>query len=168
MPPLSLTQSKYALATFPIVVKSTPGISMSRPSILIGAPVAFLPVPLPQTDFVADAVPEPTAGAVGAPTAQAARLSAPTLLAAIARPSLIFVDPIRSLLASRFDGLNHWASDAAAAAPPDHGLVKRALLESVPCEGRGSRLPSRLWVSRCGASTSRILDHCLDEWNTRP
>src|SRR5436190_8491144 len=118
MPPLSLTQSKYALATFPIVVKSTPGISMSRPSILIGAPVAFLPVPLPQTDFVADAVPEPTAGAVGAPTAQAARLSAPTLLAAIARPSLIFVDPIRSLLASRFDGLNHWASVAAAAAPP--------------------------------------------------
>ena len=33
---------------------------MSIPPSLIGVPVAFLPVPLPQTDFVADAVPEPT------------------------------------------------------------------------------------------------------------
>ena len=43
MPPLSLTQSKYAFATLPIVVKSTPGISMSMPPSLIGRPVAFLP-----------------------------------------------------------------------------------------------------------------------------
>src|SRR5436189_607177 len=60
IPPLSFTQSKYALAVLPIVVKSTPGISMSLPPILIGEPVAFLPVPLPHTLFVADAVPDPT------------------------------------------------------------------------------------------------------------
>ena len=72
MPPLSLTQLKYAAATLPMVVKSTPGISMSIPPILIGVPVAFLPVPLPQTDFVADAVPEPTGAAVpSAPMATA-------------------------------------------------------------------------------------------------
>src|SRR6476619_986080 len=47
MPPLSLTQSKYAFATLPMVVKSTPGISMSMPPSLIGAPVAFLPLPRP-------------------------------------------------------------------------------------------------------------------------
>src|SRR4029079_12927409 len=64
MPPLSLTQSKYALATLPIVVKSTPGISMAIPPSLIGAPFAFLPLPRPQTLFVADAVPEPTLVAV--------------------------------------------------------------------------------------------------------
>ena len=57
MPPLSLTQSKYAFATLPIVVKSTPGISMSRPSILIGAPVAFLPFPSPQPFIAADLAP---------------------------------------------------------------------------------------------------------------
>ena len=67
MPPLSLTHLKYASATLPIVVKSTPGISMSMPPSLIGVPVAFLPVPLPQTDFVADAVPEPTGPAAPAP-----------------------------------------------------------------------------------------------------
>ena len=49
MPPLSLTHLKYALAVLPIVVKSTPGISMSMPPSLIGAPVAFLPLPRPQT-----------------------------------------------------------------------------------------------------------------------
>ena len=105
MPPLSLTQSKYALAVLPIVVKSTPGMSMSMPPSLIGAPVAFLPVPLPQTDLVADAVPEPTSGAVVAPVAQAAGRSARTLPAASARPILIFVDLIRfpSILSLRQD-----------------------------------------------------------------
>src|SRR5262245_12740346 len=49
MPPLSLTHAKYAAAVLPIVVKSTPGISMARPPSLIGAPVAFLPFPRPQT-----------------------------------------------------------------------------------------------------------------------
>ena len=95
MPPLSLTQSKYAFATLPMVVKSTPGISMSIPSILIGAPVAFLPVPIPQTDFFADAVPEPTGPAA---PAHAVSIRATRALAAHAKPILIFVDLIRSLL----------------------------------------------------------------------
>ena len=60
MPPLSLTQSKYAFATFPIVVKSTPGISMAMPPSLIGAPVAFFPVPAPHLLTVAPAAAEPT------------------------------------------------------------------------------------------------------------
>src|SRR3569833_54906 len=47
MPPLAVTQSKYAVATLPSVVKSTPGISMSIPPSLIGAPVAFFPLPRP-------------------------------------------------------------------------------------------------------------------------
>src|SRR4051794_21897843 len=95
MPPLSLTQAKYAFATLPIVVKSTPGMSMSIPPILIGAPVAFLPVPLPQTDFVAEAWPEPTAAAVRAPEADAnATVSASTLQAAHATPILTLVDLI--------------------------------------------------------------------------
>src|SRR6478672_4174943 len=95
MPPLSLTQSKYAFATLPIVVKSTPGISMSMPPSLIGRPVAFLPVPRPQTDFVADALPEPTGAAardVPAPDAQPASISARTPVTAHATPIVIFVD----------------------------------------------------------------------------
>ena len=40
---------------------------MPIPPSLIGLPVAFLPVPMPQTDFVADAVPEPTGAAAPAP-----------------------------------------------------------------------------------------------------
>src|SRR4029078_11792449 len=66
MPPLSLTHAKYAVAVLPIVVKSTPGISMSRPASLIGAPVAFLPFPRPQTPR-APASPSP--GGVPAPAA---------------------------------------------------------------------------------------------------
>src|SRR6478752_6494781 len=92
MPPLSFTQSKYALAVLPTVVKSTPGISMSMPPILIGAPEAFLPVPAPQTDFVAVAVPDPTACAETAAVVQTASNTVP---AASASPSLIFVDRIR-------------------------------------------------------------------------
>src|SRR6476620_3376561 len=104
MPPLSFTHLKYAFAVLPIVVKSTPGISMSIPPSLIGAPVAFLPVPLPQTDLVADAVAEPTSSAVVAPVAQAASSSATRLLAANTRPILIFVDRIRypSILSLRW------------------------------------------------------------------
>src|SRR5512144_893292 len=93
MPPLSLTQSKYAFAVLPTVVKSTPGISMSMPPSLIGVPVAFLPVPRPQTDFVADAVPDPT-GAVCAPVAQPATISARTQAPAAATPIIVFVDRI--------------------------------------------------------------------------
>src|SRR2546421_9759843 len=92
-PPLSFTHWKYALAVLPMVVKSTPGISMSIPPSLIGFPVAFLPVPLPQTAFVADAVPEPTGPA--APLAQAASSSARTLAAMHATPMFVFVDLIR-------------------------------------------------------------------------
>ena len=98
MPPLSFTQSKYALATFPTVVKSTPGMSMAMPPILIGTPVAFLPVPLPQTDAFADAVPEPTVASAPAPMATAVSTSARRPLTAHATPILIFVDLIRSLL----------------------------------------------------------------------
>ena len=74
-----------------MVVKSTPGISMSMPPILIGLPVAFLPVPRPQTDFVADAVPEPTV-AVPAPVAQPASISARTHTPAATTPIMVFVD----------------------------------------------------------------------------
>ena len=97
MPPLSLTQSKYAFATLPIVVKSTPGISIPMPPILIGRPVAFLPVPSPHTDFVADALPDPTgAVAEAAPVANAATSSASTPV--LASAALSFLDRMRTLL----------------------------------------------------------------------
>ena len=96
MPPLSFTHLKYASANLPIVVKSTPGISMSIPPILIGLPVAFLPVPMPQTDFVADAVPEPTGAAAPAPVAHRGR-QRHQAAATHTTLSLIFVDLIRSL-----------------------------------------------------------------------
>src|SRR5919198_1357272 len=47
MPPLSLTQSKYAFAAFGMSVKSVPGCLVAIPPSLIGAPVAFLPLPRP-------------------------------------------------------------------------------------------------------------------------
>ena len=98
MPPLSFTHLKYAAANLPIVVKSTPGISMSIPPSLIGLPVAFLPVPAPQTDFVAEALPEPTAAVdcAPAPVANAADSTSRPATAHMTL-SLIFVDLIRSL-----------------------------------------------------------------------
>src|SRR3954470_10016963 len=47
MPPLSLTQSKNAFAVFGMSVKSVPGCLVAMAPSLIGAPVAFLPVPAP-------------------------------------------------------------------------------------------------------------------------
>src|SRR6476619_3507518 len=86
-----------------MVVKSTPGISMAMPPSLIGLPVAFLPVPSPQTLLVAEAVPDPTAapGDWLAPVASAANSSAETLPAAIATTAISFLDLIPSLLVVR-------------------------------------------------------------------
>ena len=47
MPPLSLTQSKYAFVVLPMSVKSVPGCLTLMPPSLIGSPVAFLPLPSP-------------------------------------------------------------------------------------------------------------------------
>ena len=97
MPPLSLTQSKYAPASLPTVVKSTPGISMSMPPSLIGVPVAFFPVPIPQMLCVAEAVPEPTGPAAltwRALPAQAAAAIATMQTAASPARILIFLDLI--------------------------------------------------------------------------
>src|SRR5690349_1395497 len=50
MPPLSLTQSKYAFAEFGMSVKSVPGCFVAIPPSLIGVPVAFWPLPRPHFD----------------------------------------------------------------------------------------------------------------------
>src|SRR3954470_7970944 len=50
MPPLSLTQSKYAFAVFGMSVKSVPGCLVAMPPSLIGVPVAFWPLPSPHLD----------------------------------------------------------------------------------------------------------------------
>src|SRR3954462_14660424 len=47
MPPLSLTQSKYAFAVFGMSVKYVPGCLVAMPPRLIGVPAAFLPLPRP-------------------------------------------------------------------------------------------------------------------------
>src|SRR3954469_3577731 len=55
MPPLSLTQSKNAFAVFGMSVKSVPGCLVAIAPSLIGAPVAFLPVPAPHFGAAAGA-----------------------------------------------------------------------------------------------------------------
>src|SRR3954454_11417602 len=50
IPPLSLTQSKYAFAVFGMSVKSVPGCFVAIPPSLIGVPVAFWPLPKPHFD----------------------------------------------------------------------------------------------------------------------
>jgi hypothetical protein len=57
IPPLSLTQSKNALAVSDPSVKSTPGIFVVIDPSLIGVPVAFSPVPSPH--LVSDGVVSP-------------------------------------------------------------------------------------------------------------
>jgi hypothetical protein len=67
--------------------------------ILIGAPVAFLPVPLPQTLFLADAFPDPTGPAVPAapaPPVSAVSSSAVVAMVAPTTPILIVFDLISS------------------------------------------------------------------------
>src|SRR5919112_5230207 len=53
MPPLSLTQSKYAFAVFGMSVKSVPGCLVAIAPSLIGAPLAFWPLPRPHFDAAA-------------------------------------------------------------------------------------------------------------------
>src|SRR5918911_2278205 len=52
-PPLSLTQSKYAFAVFGMSVKSVPGCFVAIAPSLIGAPLAFWPLPSPHFDAAA-------------------------------------------------------------------------------------------------------------------
>jgi hypothetical protein len=53
MPPLSLTQSKYAFAVFGMSVKSVPGCLVAIAPSLIGVPLAFCPLPRPHFDAAA-------------------------------------------------------------------------------------------------------------------
>src|SRR4051794_1395765 len=53
MPPLSLTQSKYAFAVFGMSVKSVPGCLVAIPPSLIGVPAAFFPLLRPHFDAAA-------------------------------------------------------------------------------------------------------------------
>src|SRR5215510_945288 len=63
MPPLSLTQAKYAPVILVIQVKSTPGMFVAMPPSLIGSPVAFLPVPSPHSPGFWMLLPCPVTGA---------------------------------------------------------------------------------------------------------
>src|SRR6478735_10333332 len=129
MPPLSLTQSKYAFATLPIVVKSTPGISMSIPPTLIGLPVAFFPVPSPQTDFVADALPDPTGAC--APVAHPASMSARTLAPAAATPIIVLFDRMEPSIGSSRSSLTELRGRQ-----PRHASVR--VLPRAPSSRRGA------------------------------
>src|SRR5262245_25763060 len=60
MPPLAFTQSKYARALSVISSQLMPVATVTIAPMLIGLPVAFLPLPRPQTLFVGEAFPEPT------------------------------------------------------------------------------------------------------------
>ena len=86
MPPLSLTQSKYALAMFAMSVKSVPGCLVTIAPSLIGSPVAFWPLPLPHLGAVVESVVVPgplfelqAASAVEATSTSASRANTPFL-----------------------------------------------------------------------------------------
>src|SRR5438309_1390726 len=98
MPPLSLTHLKYAAAIAVMPVKTTPGWSVAIAPSLIGAPVAFLPLPRPQTLFLAEAAPAPTLVAGVLPVLHAASSSAATAAPATATPTLNLLDLIAMLL----------------------------------------------------------------------
>src|SRR3954447_11939093 len=53
IPPLALTQSKYAFAVFGMSVKSVPGCFVAIAPSLIGVPLAFWPLPRPHFDAAA-------------------------------------------------------------------------------------------------------------------
>src|SRR5258708_106036 len=53
MPPLSLTQEKYACAIPVMPVKSVPGCLVTIAPSVMGSPLAFLPLPRPHFDAVA-------------------------------------------------------------------------------------------------------------------
>src|SRR5215510_15025218 len=107
-------------------------MSMSIPPILIGRPVAFFPVPRPQTDLEADALPAPTGVAVRAPVAQPARVSAKTQTAPTT-PTVILVDLIDP---------SRWVS---------------SFVLNEPRGGRRARLPIR--VSSSAPSSIRRVTH---------
>src|SRR6476659_9643816 len=91
---------QYAWAMSPIGEQSIPGLCVKMPPRTIGLPVAFLPLPSPQTLFVADALPAPTL-IVGrlAPVARAAvNARVPARQAAEATPIFSLFDLIPSLL----------------------------------------------------------------------
>src|SRR5262245_47754063 len=95
MPPLSLTHAKYAAADFAMSWKSVPGSNVTRPPTLIGAPVAFFPVPRPQTLLVAVCFPDPIgAAAPPAPPASAVTSIAARPLTASATAILSFLELI--------------------------------------------------------------------------
>src|SRR5207344_646045 len=77
MPPLSLTQSKYALVRDVIQVKSAWGDFVAMAPSLMGSPVAFWPVPMPHWPgfWMFDAVPPPLAAVVAPPPAVVAGAS---------------------------------------------------------------------------------------------
>src|SRR3954453_14329084 len=66
MPPLSLTQSKNALAVLGMSVKSVPGCLVAIAPILIGSPVAFCPLPRPHLDSPVLAVVDVVSAGAGA------------------------------------------------------------------------------------------------------
>src|SRR5262249_35209794 len=83
---------------FGMSVKSVPGCFVAMAPILIGAPVAFLPVPRPQTLLTFDCFPDPMtcAGDWLAPVAKAASSNAMALLTASASAAVSFFFLIHS------------------------------------------------------------------------
>src|SRR5262245_56257772 len=84
--------------------KSVPGSNVTRPPTLIGAPVAFFPVPRPQTLLVAVCFPAPIgAAAPPAPPARAVTSAAARPLTASVTAILSFVELIRPPCSLRWD-----------------------------------------------------------------
>src|SRR5215467_9201574 len=108
---------------------------MLRAPILIGAPVAFLPVPIPQTAFVALALPDPTTPAdvlAPAPIAATAASTAIVPTAARATPAVTFLDLIHFLLLGSPRGYRHGpcveARSLAGGPPPTRSAHAKRLV----------------------------------------
>src|SRR5262245_49647369 len=85
IPPLSLTQSKYAFVRLVIQVKSATGALVAIAPILIGSPVAFSPVPMPHSPgFWMLLAPPLDAAVVGVPLAAVVGVPAAVVGAAAA------------------------------------------------------------------------------------
>src|SRR3954454_107671 len=104
MPPLSLTQAKYAFAVLGMSVKSVPGCLVAIPPSLIGVPVAFLPFPSPHLDAAAagslaavlalpEVVPDELELLLSLPPQAASATERATAITAAARAERILRDP---------------------------------------------------------------------------
>ena len=130
MPPLSLTQAKYAFVSDVIQVKSAWGDLVAMAPSLMGSPVAFCPVPMPHSPgfWMLLAVPPPEAAVVAPPPA------------VVAEPSVVAAAVVAA--ASVPAGAAVVSDDDLLSEP--HPTTTSALAATMPNNERFMRPPPRI------------------------